>query len=86
MQPTDKLIAELFWSKIDAARQRPPGERLLNGPRLFDYACTIMESGIRHQFPQADDEQVERILHQRLTLGRRLDGADILTSSERPGG
>jgi hypothetical protein len=32
-----------------------------------------MRSGIRAQFPDADDEAVERILHARLEIARRLE-------------
>ena len=39
-----------------------PEDKFLAGSELFDQACTLMAAGIRHQFPNADDAKVERIL------------------------
>jgi hypothetical protein len=50
-----------------------PEEKLLAGPQLFDFACRIAMDGIRHQFPDADEQRVREILAQRVALGRRLE-------------
>jgi hypothetical protein len=49
-----------------------PEEKLFAGAELFDYACEITKAGIRDQFPEADEEEVLRILRERLVLAERL--------------
>jgi hypothetical protein len=39
---------------------------------LFDLACQITLTGIRHQFPEADETRVRQILFERIALKRRL--------------
>jgi len=73
MEPTQELIDDLFRERVLRARRRPPEEKLLDGPRLFDMVCRIMKDGIRDQFPDADEARVEEILRQRLALVRRLE-------------
>ena len=73
MQPTKELIDELFLDKVRQARNTDPAERFLDGPRLFDYACGIVKWGIRNQFPDASEEEVHRILCERVELNRRLE-------------
>lgn len=73
MEPTKELIDELYRDKILAARRMPPSEKLLEGARLFDYACAITSAGIRHQHPDADERRVLEILRSRLDLARRLE-------------
>jgi hypothetical protein len=43
------------------------------GLALFDRAVRIMTDGIRHQFPDATEEEVRRIRRERLALIRRLE-------------
>jgi hypothetical protein len=76
MQPSIELIDDLFREKIIRARNTPPAEKLLAGARLFERSCRIMKDGIRHQFPDADEEQVDRILTERLAILRRLEEVD----------
>jgi hypothetical protein len=59
----------LYIEEVDRARAMSPGEKLLEGARLFDRACRLMADGIRHQHPDLDDDQVRAILVERL---RRL--------------
>jgi hypothetical protein len=73
MQPSKELLDEIYRDRVLRARNMPPEEKLLDGPRLFEMACRITRDGIRHQFPEADDQQVETILAQRLVLRRRLE-------------
>lgn len=35
-----------------------PGEKLLEGPRLFDRACRVMADGIRHRNPDLSEHEV----------------------------
>lgn len=50
-----------------------PAEKLLAGARLFDYACEITKAGIRAERPDLSEEQVARMLIERLALARRLE-------------
>ncbi len=36
--------------------------------QLHELSCALAREGIRHQDPQADEEEVERLLRQRLRL------------------
>jgi hypothetical protein len=74
MKPTRELIDELYRERVLRARQTPPEEKLLAGPRLFEFACRIMADGIRHQYPEADEDRVQQILAERLALADRLEG------------
>ena len=73
MEPTPELIDEIYRQRVLRARATPPEDKLLAGPRLFEYACRITMEGIRHQFPDAADRRVQEILDQRLALRRRLE-------------
>jgi hypothetical protein len=46
-------------------------ERLAIALRLHELACDVAREGIRHQHPQADDAEVEKLLHKRIQLSRR---------------
>lgn len=76
-EETKRLMDEIFIDKVMRARQRSIGEKILDGPRLFDTACKLMRSGIRWQFPNFDDEQVETELRRRLAIRRQIDEAGI---------
>ncbi len=73
MEPIKVLADEIYRERIRRARNAPPEEKLLAGPRLFDLACRIMADGIRDQFPDADEQRVREILFQRIQLLRRLE-------------
>jgi len=73
MEPTRELIDAIFRERVLRARQTPPEEKLLDGPRLFERACRMMMAGIRHENPGADEERVKEILAERLALLQRLD-------------
>ena len=73
MEPTQELVDELFRERVLRARRTPPEEKLLDGARLFDLACRIVEDGIRGQYPDADERRVREILAQRVALARRLE-------------
>jgi hypothetical protein len=73
MEPTRELIDEMFRDRVRRAREMPPEEKLLAGPRLFDLSCRIMADGIRNEFPDADEGRVQEIVRERLALARRLE-------------
>jgi hypothetical protein len=73
MEPTKQLLDDIFRERVLRARRTPPEEKLLDGPRLFDFACRIVMDGIRNQFPDADEKRVREILAERIALLRRLE-------------
>ena len=73
MEPTGTLGDQLYRDEVLAARVMTPEEKLLAGPRLFDFACRIALDGIRNQFPDADEQRIRQILAERVELGRRLE-------------
>ncbi len=73
MEPTVTLGDQLYRDEVLAARAMTPEEKLLAGPRLFDFACRIALDGIRNQFPDADEQRLRQILAERVELGRRLE-------------
>jgi hypothetical protein len=67
------LADRLYRDRVRTARRTPPEEKLLDGPRLFAYACKITEAGIRSRQPDATAEDVLRILRQRLAWRDRME-------------
>lgn len=66
MEPTKELIDSIYVEKVLRARRQSGDEKLLDGARLFDMACVRMRDGIRHAYPSADAEEVERRLRNQL--------------------
>lgn len=73
MEPTPEFIQALYQEQIQAARATSVDDKLLGGLRLFDRSCRLMTDGIRHQHPDATEEDVQRLLLERLDLARRLE-------------
>jgi hypothetical protein len=76
------LMDAIFIDKVLRARRTPMDEKILDGPRLFDQNCAIARSGIRSQFPNFSDEEVEQELRRRLAIARRIDDAGIYRNIE----
>ena len=79
---TKSLMDSIFIEKILRARRTPMDEKILDGPRLFDLNCSLARSGIRAQFPDYSDEQVEQELDRRLAIARRISDAGIYHNIE----
>ena len=56
--------------QITKYRQMTGEQRLKLGLDLHEFACNVSRQGIRHQFPQADEAEVERRLRERILLAR----------------
>jgi len=67
---------DLYREEVEEARGRSLEEKFLAGPKLFDRSCEFMRAGIRLQFPQITDDEVERLLLERLELGRQLENRE----------
>jgi hypothetical protein len=70
--PEAGLLEALYREEVLQARAMPPDEKLMAGERLFAWACEITLAGIRHQFPEATEEECREILSRRLALARKL--------------
>jgi hypothetical protein len=57
--------------QIEGYRRMTGEERLGIALRLHELACNVAREGIRHQHPEADEVEVERLLRQRIELARR---------------
>jgi hypothetical protein len=66
------LIDELYREEVLEARRMPLEEKLLLGERLFRWACEITLAGIRHQNPGAGEAECQRVLRERIELGKRM--------------
>jgi hypothetical protein len=56
--------------QITKYRQMTGEQRLKLGLDLHEFACNLSREGIRHQFPEADEAEVERRLRERILLTR----------------
>jgi Rv0078B-related antitoxin len=57
--------------QIEMYRRMTPEQRLELALDLHELSCEVAREGIRHQFPQADEAEVERHLRHRLELARQ---------------
>ena len=67
------LMDEIFRDKVLRARQQTPESKLFEGIELFEDALVWMRAGIRGQFPQFDDAQVEAEVHRRIARIRQVE-------------
>jgi hypothetical protein len=67
------LIDELYRAEVLAARRMSSEEKLILGERLFRWACAITLEGIKFQNPSASEAERQRMLRERLELGRKLE-------------
>jgi hypothetical protein len=72
MEPTKEQRDAQFREAVLRARRMTPGERVLEGFRLFDRECQLKREAIRAEFPDPDDACVEKILGERLERQRQL--------------
>jgi hypothetical protein len=57
--------------QIERYRRMTGEQRLAIALELHELACNMAREGIRHQNPDADEAEVERLLRQRLQLARQ---------------
>ena len=58
--------------QIEHYRRMTGEQRLAIALELHDLACDVARTGIRTQHPEADRDEVERLLRKRLELARQL--------------
>ena len=67
------LADALYRDEVARARAMNPGDKLLEGPRLFDRACRVMADGIRHRHPDLRGDEVVARVNAQLARLRSLD-------------
>lgn len=67
------LIDELYRREVLDARRMSAEDKLILGERLFRWACAITLEGIRLQNPDAGEEEWQRLLRERIELGKKLE-------------
>lgn len=67
------LADALYREEVARARAMNPGDKLLEGPRLFDRACRVMADGIRHRHPDLGDDEVLALVEAQLARLQALD-------------
>lgn len=70
------LIDTLYREEVMDARRMSPEDKLILGERLFHWACAITLEGIRFQNSSATEEECQRMLRERIELGKRLEAAE----------
>ena len=73
MDPTPENLAQLRRERVERAKKMTPAQKITAGPRLFSLALECMRAGIRLQQPEADESQIQAIIHQRLQKKRRRE-------------
>ena len=69
------LADEIYRDRVLRARRSSPEARILQGPELFDYACSISLAGLREEMPGASEEELRSGLRRRLAIGRMLENS-----------
>ena len=54
--------------QVERYREMTGEQRLAIALELHELSCEIAREGIRHQHPEADAAEVERLLHRRIEL------------------
>lgn len=74
----------IYMERVLRARVTPPGQKLVDGFRLFERSRGLMRDGVRHQFPDATPVQVEAIVQQRLDIVREMQDGDLYRPYQEP--
>lgn len=76
-----ELADAIYADKVRRARAMTVGERMETGIELFESGLGVMRDGIRHQFPDADESEVEKILKQRLARLKQVHEHGLYTKA-----
>lgn len=67
------MMDAIFREKVRRAREISPSEKLFSGLELFEEVEERMRGGVRQEFPDASEEEVERRLQQRFARLRQIE-------------
>jgi hypothetical protein len=73
MEGSKSLREAIYREQIRAAREMDPGEKLMAGPRMFDYECRVAAMGVRHLHPELTESQVQEVLRRRIEAQRQVE-------------
>lgn len=68
-----ELTDAIYRNRLHQAEEMTAEQRILAGPRLFDAACAWTKAGIRAERPDLSDDDLMRVLRERLLLAERLE-------------
>ena len=71
--PFAPMITALYRQEVLDARRMESEDKLILGERLFRWACTITLEGIRIQNPSATEPDCQRMLRERIALGKKME-------------
>ncbi len=72
-KPSQTLIDDIFRERCLRARRMTESQRFIAAFEIFAFACGMVRSGVRHQFPAADEVELERQFRRRFLIQRRID-------------
>ena len=75
MEPTAEIIDDIYLEKVMRARAAPMAEKILDGPRLYAYACEAVRAGVLSQNPEATPEELRVLIQKRFERIRQLENA-----------
>ncbi len=78
------LIDPIYRAKVLRAREAPLSKKMGWGAEMFAEVRGRMKSGIRMQFPEADEEEVNNILLDRLNRLTRAEEMGIFKPAKSP--
>lgn len=73
MTPDPPAIDLQLQEQIRQAKRMTPEERVREGLRLSDLALQVMADAIRAEHPDASDEEIRRLVGERLERIRHLE-------------
>ena len=78
IDPEIKALQDsIFLNKVARARKTEMSQRILDGVQLYDDVRARMLGGVRSQFPQYTEDEVQRELRRRLIIIRRIKDAGL---------
>jgi hypothetical protein len=82
MQNIRDMADAIDRERLSRGTSLAKGERLVEGLRMWEDSLEWMKAGIRKQHPEADDEEVMRLVGERLERIRRVEEAGIYHAVE----
>lgn len=79
----EEIVDPIYREKVLRARRAPLTRKMGWGAELFSEVCGRMRSGIRSQFPEADETEVEEILRKRLKRISQLEDHGLFYPVEK---
>ena len=72
LEETDALAAAIYRDRVLRAREEDPGEKFMDGFRLFEASLAFMKMGVEAELGTSDPEAVMRGVQQRFDTVRKM--------------